>query len=242
MWKNNSASQWISLSDMMTWLMLIFLLLSIFVMAEIQKKDNENKKILIEYNNSRDTLYKELKKAFEEKEEEWQMEIEDDLTIKFTNPDVLFEAGKDKITEKFKSILNEFIPKYLEIINEPTYKDKIKEIRIEWHAWKCLDSESEYIICLELSQSRANNVLFYIFENSSFINLWGKDKNKMKFWITSNWMSNWKNLDSNWEFIYYSNNELDAKISRRVEFRIVTNSEELIEKIIKRGELLNNKN
>lgn len=233
-----SSSQWISLSDMMTWLMLVFLLLSIFVMAEIQKKDNEKKLILIEYNNSKDDLYKELKKAFEEKEDEWQMEIEDDLTIKFTNPDVLFEANDSKLRIHFKNILEEFIPKYLSIINEAVYKDKIKEIRIEWHAWRCLDSE--YWICLTLSQKRANNVLFYIFNNSSFNDLSIDDKKKMKFWITSNWMSNWKNLDSEGNYIYYSNNEVDAKQSRRVEFRIVTNSEELIEKIIKRENLLNN--
>jgi dTDP-4-dehydrorhamnose 3,5-epimerase-like enzyme len=82
--------------------------------------------------------------------------------------------------------------------------------------------------------------LFYIFNNSSFNNLSIDDKNKMKFWITSNWMSNWKNLDSEGEYIYYSNYDVDAKQSRRVEFRIVTNSEELIEKIIKRENLLNN--
>jgi outer membrane protein OmpA-like peptidoglycan-associated protein len=111
--------------------MLVFLLLSIFVMAEIQKKDNEKKIILIEYNNSKDDLYKELKKAFEEKKDEWQMEIEDDLTIKFTNPDVLFEANDSKLRIRFKNILEEFVPKYLSIINEAVYKDKIKEIRIE---------------------------------------------------------------------------------------------------------------
>jgi len=87
-------------------------------MSEIQKKDNEKKKILIEYNNSKDDLYKELKKAFEEKEEEWQMEIEDDLTIKFTNPDVLFEPSSFVLKEKFKNILDNFVPKYLKIINE----------------------------------------------------------------------------------------------------------------------------
>ena len=161
--RKKSSWQWISLSDMMTWLMLIFLLLSVFVMSEIQKKDNEKKKILIEYNNSKDELYKNLKKAFKEKEKEWQMEIEDDLTIKFTNPDVLFEPNSYILREKFKNILDDFIPKYLEIINNKKYKDKIKEIRVEWHAWKCL--ESEYNTCLELSQDRSNRVLYYIFWN-----------------------------------------------------------------------------
>lgn len=235
-----SSSQWISLSDMMTWLMLVFLLLSIFVMAEIQKKDNEKKKILIEYNNSKKDILEELKKAFDDKKEEWQMEIEDDLTIKFTNPDVLFEANNTNLRKNFKVVLDEFIPKYLSIINEEKYNDKIKEIRIEWHAsgnW-C----TSYLTCLDISQGRANSVLIYLYKNEYFINLSSDDKKKFEFIFTSNGMSNWKNLDNNWEYIYYSKEDRNDDLSRRVEFRIVTNSEELIEKIIKRENLLNNNN
>lgn len=167
------------------------------------------------------------------------MEIEDDLTIKFTNPDVLFEPNSYILREKFKSILDDFVPKYLKIINELKYKDKIKEIRVEGHAWKC--ELSEYNICLELSQDRANNVLYNIFWNEEFLKLSEENKSKMRFWLTSNWMSNWKNLDSNWEFLHYSKKIVDANKSRRVEFRIVTNSEELIEKIIKKEKIINNK-
>ena len=116
---------------MMTGLMLVFLLLSVFVMSEIQKKDNDKKQLLVEYTNSKKELYNDIKKAFEEKEEEWQMQIEDDLTIKFTNPDVLFEPNSPQLKENFTNILNDFIPKYLEIINSNKYKNNIKEIRVE---------------------------------------------------------------------------------------------------------------
>jgi hypothetical protein len=159
------------------------------------------------------------------------MTINDDLTIKFTNPDVLFEPNNKSITNWFKIILDEFIPKYLSIINNSKYDWKIKEIRIEWHAWKCL--ESEYMYCLTLSQWRANSVLQYIFNNNSYKNLDKEHKDKLKFLFTSNWMSNWKNLDSNWKYVYYSKKELDAKVSRRVEFKIVSNSEDLVEDLLK---------
>lgn len=223
---------------MMTGLMLVFLLLSVFVMSEIQKKDNDKKQLLVEYTNSKKELYNDIKKAFEEKEEEWQMQIEDDLTIKFTNPDVLFEPNSPQLKENFTNILNDFIPKYLEIINSNKYKNNIKEIRVEWHAWKCTDEE--YLVCLNLSQERANNVLITLFKNPSFIDLPKINKTKMKFWLTSNWMSNWKNLDSDWNYVYLSKWELDASVSRRVEFRIVTNSTELIEKILIKEKLHNN--
>lgn len=224
------SSQWISLSDMMTWLMLVFLLISILVISEIQEKEENKNKILIEYSNVKEEIYKDLKKAFKEKEKEWEMTIDDDLTIKFTNPDVLFDANDKNITSWFRNILNEFIPKYLSIINNSKYNWKIKEVRVEWHAWRCLDSE--YMYCLTLSQWRSNSVLQYIFTNDSYKELNIEDKDKLKFLFTSNWMSDWKNLDSSWEYVFFSKKELDAKVSRRVEFRIVSNSEDLVEDLL----------
>lgn len=216
---------------MMTWLMLVFLLISILVISEIQEKEEEKNRILIEYSNVKEELYKDLKKAFEEKEKEWEMLIDEDLTIKFTNPDVLFEPNSKNINWWFKTILDEFIPQYLSILSNSKYDWKIKEIRVEWHAWRC--SESEYMYCLTLSQWRSNSVLGYIFNNEYYENLELESKKMLKFLFTSNWMSNWKNLDSEWKYVYYSKNDVNAKVSRRVEFRIVSNSEDLVNDLLK---------
>jgi hypothetical protein len=78
--------------------MLVFLLISILVISEIQHKEENNNRILIEYSNVKEEIYKDLKKAFKEKEKKWEMTINDDLTIKFTNPDVLFEPNNKSIT------------------------------------------------------------------------------------------------------------------------------------------------
>lgn len=225
-----SGSQWISLSDMMTWLMLVFLLISILVISEIQEKEKEQNRVLLEYSNVKTEIFKDLKKAFEEKQQDWDMTIDEDLTIKFSNPDVLFEANSSRIRLWFTEILNDFIPEYLEIINAEKYNEKITEVRIEWHAGKCLDSE--YWICLNLSQWRANSVLQYIFQWNEYISLEDEQQQRLKFIFTSNWMSDWKNLDSSGAYVYYSDNELDAWVSRRVEFRIVTNSEELVDELL----------
>lgn len=236
---SNNSSQWISLSDMMTWLMLVFLLISILTMSEIKKKEEVKNKVLVEYSNVKEEIYNDLKKAFADKEEKWEMKIGDDLSIRFTNPDILFEPDKNNIKEWFASILNEFIPKYLSIINNKKYEDKIKEVRIEGHAWKCLDFE--YMECLWLSQSRANSVLQYVISNNYYVNLNKADKDKFKFLLTSNWMSDWRNLDSTWEYVYNSKKELDSKVSRRVEFRIVSNSEDLVEELLKQIDAIKNK-
>jgi hypothetical protein len=84
--------------------------------------------------------------------------------------------------------------------------------------------------CLTIySQWRANNIVKYILNHKSYKELSNKDKEKMKFLITSNWFSNWKNIDSDWYYIYNSGNKADFNKSRRVEFSIETNSEELVE-------------
>lgn len=222
-------SQWISLSDMMTWLMLVFLLISVLVISEIQEKDKSKNKILIEYFNTRDDLYKDLKESFKGNEEEWWMTISNDLSVKFGNPDILFKPNSKNLTQWFKDILDQFLPKYISIINNNKYDWKIKEIRIEGHAWNC--SDSEYMYCLDLSQWRSNSVLEYWFKNWTYKNLSFEDQDKMRFLITSNWMSNWKNLDSYWEYTFFSKNSVDAKRSRRVEFRIISNSENLINEL-----------
>lgn len=226
----NWSSQWITLSDMMTWLMLVFLLISILFIAEVKKNEENKKRILVEYNNVKSELYKDLKKAFEEKESEWNMTIQDNLTVKFNNDDVLFLPNNTNLTNWFKIILDDFIPKYLDIITNNKYNWKISEIRIEWHAWNCPDWT--YFYCLELSQWRSNSVLKYILNSNDYIKLDNIQKSKLNFLFTSNWMSNWKNLDKNLRYSYISWNGIDSNLSRRVEFRIVANTDELVDELI----------
>jgi len=242
MGKREESAQWLSISDMMTWLMLVFLLIAVAFMYQVQlkqkeleMKQEEKKKILVEYNESNISLYNKLKTSFNEKEKKWWMNIGSDLTIKFNKEDISFEPDQYILREKFRSILDDFIPSYLKIINDEKYKNQIKEIKIEWHAGSCLDYE--YAECLILSQKRANSVLLHLLNSESFKKLDNKDKEKLKFWFTANWMSNWKNVDSDWKFVYETNNEIDTEKSRRVAFRIITNSEDLIKRIIEKEEI-----
>jgi len=59
------------------------------------------------------------------------MNIGSDLTIKFNKKEISFAPDQYILREKFREILNDFIPNYLEIINNSKYKNQIKEIRIE---------------------------------------------------------------------------------------------------------------
>lgn len=221
------TSNWISLSDMMTGLMLIFMLIAILTISHVIQRESERNELITEFENTKSELYDELENAFGNKRDDWGIEITKDLSIKFENPDVLFGYLSANISPEFKNILDEFIPKYIEIINNSKYGDKIKEVRIEGHTadW------DDYLFTVNLSQDRSNAVLAYILSSNYFSTLDQEDQNKIKFWFTSNGLGNGRTIDDDGEFTYYSSHNISAK-SRRVEFRIVTTSEELIDKIV----------
>ena len=84
---------------------------------------------------------------------------------------------------------------------------------------------------VELSQSRANAVLAYLRESDSFKSLPQSDASRLTFWFSANGLGNGRTLDNAGNFSYESNGTV-SPLSRRVEFRIVTNSDELVEQII----------
>jgi len=224
---SRQVTNWISLSDMMTGLMLVFLLIAVLSISQVVVREQERQDLLDEYDLSKEEIYSDLEDTFGEKKTEWGIEIDRDLSIKFQNPDVLFGYLSADISPEFSLILEEFIPLYLGIINKEKYQDKIKEVRVEGHTadW------DDYMFTVKLSQERANAVLSNILNNSYYNNLDVKTKDKIKFWFTANGLGNGRTLDKEGEFTYYSNKDIGTN-SRRVEFRIVTTSDELIEEII----------
>lgn len=221
--KHNNESHWISLSDMMTGLILVFLLIAILFMQQYQKD-------IVAYQDAREELYKELDAKFIDKYDEWEMVLGDDLSIKFTNPEVLFAYRSSEISNRFSTILNEFIPQYLEIITDEKYRNMISEVRIEGHTadW------DEYMYTIELSQDRANSVLRFILNNKYYQSVPDETKNLIKFWMTSNGLGNGRAIDINGNFVHDSGEKVSVD-SRRVEFRIITKSEDLVEKIINKN-------
>ncbi|MFK7949651.1 MAG: hypothetical protein AB8G11_18815, partial [Saprospiraceae bacterium] len=132
---NNQTTDnnWASLSDIMTGLMVIFMFIAIAYMLEVQKKQKERDRIFEDFMVTKEMLYHELDSVFQDDFKKWDVELDKDLSIKFTNPQILFSSGQDRIRSKFKEVLNSFFPRYLEVIMQPKYKDKIAEIRIEGH-------------------------------------------------------------------------------------------------------------
>jgi outer membrane protein OmpA-like peptidoglycan-associated protein len=227
-------SFWIPYADLMTVLMVIFLFISLAYMGLVQFQKKEQDKIFEEYKLTKENLLKELQQTFEQDKKRWNLELDDDLSIKFTNPQVLFDEGKSDVTPTFQNILKEFLPKYLSVVMQDKYKDKIAEIRIEGHTnTKPINKTNDpYIDNMELSQNRARNVLGFLRQQNCFIQLETSKKDRLQYWLTANGLSYGRTIDANSNLTFNSNTEIDPNKSRRVEFRIVTTSEILVEKVI----------
>ncbi len=218
------------ISDLMTGLMMIFLLIAISFMLTVQKSNEETKKenqavkeIVATYSALQVGLYEDLLKEFEDDLQEWGATLEKDSTIRFNEPDILFEAGSDKINQEFALILDDFFPRYLSILITEKYINDIDEIRIEGHTssvWTDAATEAEiYLNNSRLSQARAHSVLTYCYQLVRANHQWLHQR------IRANGLSHGIP-------ILNAQGDEDQARSRRVEFRVITKSQERILKIV----------
>jgi outer membrane protein OmpA-like peptidoglycan-associated protein len=232
---NKKDNFWIPYADLMTVLMVVFLFISIAYMGLLQIDKNKKEKIFKDYKETKEDLYKDLNAEFRNDFKKWNLELDKDLSIKFTNPKVLFDDGKSDIKPEFQEILTSFFPKYLSIVLQSKYKDKIAEIRIEGHTNNIPIHETDdpYIDNIKLSQDRSRNVLQFLRKLPYYKNLSPEKEQVLQFWITANGLSYGRTLDINNKLTYISKDKIDNQKSRRVEFKIVTTSEILVDEVLK---------
>ena len=222
---------WMSVSDLMTGLMIIFLFVAVAYMIKVQ----DSQSVLDDYVETKQKLHERLVNEFKGDTARWKMVVGKDLSMKFKEPEVLFALGSGEIKPKFMEILNEFIPKYLHILLTDSLRDRIQEIRIEGHTddlRMVKYGKDPYLSNVLLSQERAYNVLKYIREMPSFEKYTPEQKKLLDFWFTANGLSYGKALDTHEGFAALSGDSIDKAKSRRVEFRIVTTGEEVLENFV----------
>lgn len=225
---------WMSVSDLMTGLMVIFLFIAVAYMSQVSK----NQSVLTEYVETKQKLHDKLVHEFEGDTLKWQMTIGKDLSMKFNNPTVLFAQGSWQLTPQFQQILDDFLPRYFDILLNDCLRKNIKEIRIEGHTDNVpmpqLDKDP-YIANVMLSQLRSLSVLRY-FRNMPVYQKYDDNQKKLlEYWFTSNGLSYGKSLDSNGEYTIIKNTPIDLERSRRVELRIVTTGEEILENFVEKN-------
>lgn len=225
---------WMSVSDLMTGLMIIFLFIAIAYMRQVQ----ENQTVLTDYVETRSKLHDKLQREFKDRPDDWQLVIGKDLSMKFNNPEVLFATGSAELTPKFKEILDDFLPKYIDILINDSLCSRIKEIRIEGHTddVKFAGRNSDpFIDNARLSQQRSLAVLTYLRGMPALQKYTPEQQKRLEYWFTANGLSYGKALDCDGEYTFISGKPIDKNLSRRVEFRIVTNGDEILENFVNKN-------
>ncbi len=225
---DTGGEYWISVSDLMAGLMMVFLFISVALMLEVTDERDRIKEVAKTYQNTQLNIYHDLKKEFEQDFDDWGAELDKaTLSINFIDPRLLFHPGKATLTPRFKKILENFIPRYLAIVER--YHDSIIDVRIEGHTssdWKNQTDRNAYLHNMELSQVRSLYVLSYI----------------MHMRVINNTSERYNWVKSHFSAVGYSSSKLiykdidhqteDKVRSRRVTFRIITDSEEQIQRIL----------
>ena len=223
-----------SVSDLMTGLMIIFLFIAISYISRVKKNQN----VLSNYVETKQKLHEKLVNEFKGDTAVWQMSIGKDLSMKFNDPTVLFASSSYELTPQFKLILDKFLPKYLDILLKDSLRKNIQEIRIEGHTddvkYDQYDKDP-YIANAILSQQRALSVLRYLRQMPSFQRYTHDEKQLLEYWFTANGLSYGKALDANGAYTIKSGKPIDATRSRRVEFRIITTGEEVLENFVNKN-------
>lgn len=223
-----AEAHWIPLSDLMTGLMVIFMLIAISYMVVAERTTGEMKKMAASYVDLRQQIYLELNKEFRNDLPRWGAEIdEDDLVVRFNNPKVLFAENSAVLQPDFTNILSEFFPRYIGILSRKEFRNSIAEIRIEGHTSSVWDSfttqEQAYFQNMRLSQDRTRSVLEYVY----LLPQVSSERDWLRQHLTANGLSS-----SHLVFKQDGRTE-DEEKSRRVEFRVRTSTEALVEEIQK---------
>jgi outer membrane protein OmpA-like peptidoglycan-associated protein len=254
LFSNNSSDddgEWLSISDLMSGLMVIFLFIAIVFIRPLAE---ENKELLnaqddlIERNAELDKLrrdmsvqneqmseialawqdrerkiYEALLVEFEDDLRRWDAEIEEStLLIRFNAPEVLFDSGDDNLRREFAAILANFFPRYVRILD--AFRESLEEVRIEGHTsseWTGITPEKAYIENMRLSQTRTRAVLEFVLGLNDVVD----QRSWLQTLLTANGLSSSQLVRDE------AGLEL-PDLSRRVEFRVRTTARAEIIKIL----------
>jgi outer membrane protein OmpA-like peptidoglycan-associated protein len=226
----NNQSHWIPLSDLMTGLMMVFMLIAIVFMIRVEQTTTL---VVQELEQTKKELLMALQVEFKNDLKKWDAEILGDMTIRFKNPQNLFKKGEGKLTDGFKETLKEFFPRYMKLITSEKYASSIKEVFIEGHTSPGYDeidpqytkmSVSEkvkrYLSNMDVAQDRTsytNQFLYEIPECDQYHEIMIAKVHLHD--VSSSYPV--RKLDGT----------IDDDLSQRVEFKIVTNADERMKSI-----------
>jgi len=227
--KRTPEDHWIPLSDLMTGLMMIFMLVAIIFMLQLKAKEKEVKDLGKNYTDLKSELCSELKAKFKDDERDLEVDPSCSLSIRFLNSDNQFDLGKAEVKPSFKEKLIAFFPKYLAILNSKKYRDFVEEVRIEGHTSRLwgnppIPAEQSYYKNMALSQDRSRAVLEYVLSIPTIRE--PENWNWLVTRLTANGLSGINPIRN-------PNGTINDALSQRVEFKVRTRSEAKLEEMLK---------
>lgn len=253
--ESSAGEHWISISDLMSGLMIIFMFIAISFMHSINEdKDNLEKQTVIlqeltdklqddkeliqsdrdriesivkTYELLKESLYLDLYNEFSDDLIRWNAIIDrDSLSVTFKEPEVFFTIGQSELQPVFQDILSNFFPRYVGILSSEKYKEDIDEIRIEGH------TSSEWTGSRNELEAYIQNMRLSQDRARSVLE-YVMALDTMK--VHRNWLINFFTANGlSYSQMIIKDGVEDPEASRRVEFRVRTKAERRIEEIIHR--------
>ncbi|MGM8213094.1 OmpA family protein [Virgibacillus sp. W0430] len=205
---------WPSFTDLLTVILLCFILIFIAMMIIKSLQIEEMKRTIDQIMGVREQLVSDLKNEFSTSD--LAIEVDEKTGAIIFNTEILFEYDEAKLKPTSFQFLDEFVPKYLDTLFASGYEDYIAEIIIEGHT----DRDGTYLYNLELAQERAYSVASYILSDA-FPYKHIQNNLEEKLTVNSKSFSDYRTND---------HGEYSAEKSRRVEFKFRLKDEEILDK------------
>ena len=210
--QEEEAGFWISFSDLMASILIIFILLFVYKLVEYQANLTEKEQQIQELTSTRVKIIEMLQEEF--KKENIDINIDPKTgTIKL-NESILFDTSKSELKEEGKEFARRFIPIYVKILlgNEEV-RSQLSQIIIEGHT----DDVGSYMSNLKLSQDRTLSVAQFLLDDKFDY----KYKKDLQEYITLNGRSYS-------EPILDDEGNINRDASRRVEIKFRLKEEEIL--------------
>jgi outer membrane protein OmpA-like peptidoglycan-associated protein len=203
---------WPSFTDVLTVILLCFILIFIVMMVIKSFQIEEMKRTIDQIMGVRVQLVNDLKEEFSGT----GITVDEKTGAIIFETDILFEFDQANLKPESYHFLDEFVPKYLDVLLASGYEEYVAEIIIEGHT----DRSGGYLYNLELAQDRAYSVASYILGSDfPYKNIQEHLEEKLTV-----------NSKSYTDFRTDENGEYSADASRRVEFKFRLKDEEILNK------------
>lgn len=208
---------WLSYSDLMAGILIIFILLFTYNILAYNQSLEEKEDRIKELSQLRQMVITRLIEEFGD-----EIVIDPNTGVIELKNDILFDYDESELKSEGKEFLQEFIPRYLEVLlGDKEIRENLRRIVVEGHT----DHIGDYLYNLELSQARAFSVVEYIFSD----NIESEYKNDLEEFITAIGRSKV-------DLIKDEEGEVIQDQSRRVEFKFELDNEQILQEILEEVE------